>query len=161
MSSRVLQDYSNEPGAYAMSITPFDSKGAVDEGILREHLRYLAAAGVGVYLGSYGTGEGPFLTREEMHRVYLIGAEELKGKVPAYAAGHSLVGTQTVIDAAWEATSVGLDAFYLYGPRRHPAGDPTFAEIETYFVDVLTAIELPVILANNTSVTGYEIQLGS
>jgi dihydrodipicolinate synthase/N-acetylneuraminate lyase len=52
-------------GVHAMSITPFDRKGAIDSGLLRAHLRFLAAAGVGVYVASQGSGEGDLLSFDE------------------------------------------------------------------------------------------------
>jgi dihydrodipicolinate synthase/N-acetylneuraminate lyase len=45
-------------GIHAMSITPFDAAGSIDEGLLREHLCFVADLGVGVYVASQGSGEG-------------------------------------------------------------------------------------------------------
>ncbi len=151
---------SKAPGVYAMSITPFNRDGALDEQALREHLRYLAAGGVGVYLASFGTGEGRLMTSEEIRRVYEIGVEELKGKTPVYAAGLGLTDTRTVIERANDATAAGVDAVYLYGPRPGPETNrPTAQEIERFFTDVLDAVRAPIWLANNTVVTGYELPL--
>ncbi len=49
----------DSPGVYGMTITPFDEEGAIDEGLMREHLRYLAAGGVGVYVGERRYGRRP------------------------------------------------------------------------------------------------------
>ena len=48
---------------FVISITPFTEGGAFDEAAIRGHLRRLAAAGIGVYLGGGGSGEGYVLTR--------------------------------------------------------------------------------------------------
>ena len=55
---------------------------------IRRHLRRMAAAGVGVYLGGGGSGEGYVLAPEEARRLLAIGVEELKGKVPVRVDGH-------------------------------------------------------------------------
>ena len=155
----MVSRFKDSPGVYGMTITPFDEEGAIDEGLMREHLRYLAAGGVGVYVGSAGTGEGPLLSPEELFRTYELGVQELKGKTPVYAAGLGLTGTRHIIDAAKQAASIGVDGVYIYGPKRLPAGPPTHAEIEGFFTEVLDAVKTPVILANNISVNFYEIPL--
>jgi len=45
----------------AMCVTPFDAHDRLDEAALMVIVDWLAAAGVGIYLGSYGTGEGHLL----------------------------------------------------------------------------------------------------
>ncbi len=77
------------PGQFVMSVTPFDSKGEIDEVLLRAQLRRLRDAGLGVYLGSPGTGEGHTLDLPELRRLYEIGVSELKGAVPVFASGNS------------------------------------------------------------------------
>ena len=47
----------------------------------------MAAAGIGVYLGGGGSGEGYVLSADEARRLLQIGVEELKGKVPVRAMG--------------------------------------------------------------------------
>ena len=49
--------------------------GAVDEAALRSTVAYYATAGVGVYLGSYGTGEGHLLRESEITRIYEVGVD--------------------------------------------------------------------------------------
>ncbi len=148
-----------EHGYYTMSVTPFNAQGALDEGALREHLRFLASGGVGVYLASVGTGEAKLLSRAEIRRIYEIGVQELKGKTPVYAAGLGLNDTGLVIDMANEALAIGVDAVYLYGPRTGEANHPTQREIEVFFADVLEKVKGPVLPANNMSVTGYEVPI--
>ena len=46
------------PRCFVISITPFTDEGAIDEGAFRQHVRRMAAAGVGVYVGGGGSGEG-------------------------------------------------------------------------------------------------------
>jgi 4-hydroxy-tetrahydrodipicolinate synthase len=41
---------------FVISITPFTADGSFDESGIRRHLRRMADAGVGVYLGGGGSG---------------------------------------------------------------------------------------------------------
>src|SRR5580692_11523738 len=72
---------------FVISITPFTQDGALDEAAVRGHLRRMAAAGIGVYLGGGGSGEGYVLSPDETKRLLQIGVEELQGKVPVRAMG--------------------------------------------------------------------------
>ena len=51
-----------KPTMFSMSVTPMDSRGKLDEAGSRAHLRRQIDAGVGIYLGSGGSGEGHALT---------------------------------------------------------------------------------------------------
>src|SRR3981081_3541668 len=84
---------------YAMSITPFTQDGALDEMLLRSHLRFLAGGGVGVFLCSQGSGEGDLLSTAEKLRIYEVGVEELRGVAPVCAAGIGLAGSTADIAA--------------------------------------------------------------
>jgi len=113
------------PGIYSMSVTPFRADGGLDEDTLRSHLRYQAAAGVGIYLGSYGSGEGHLLREREIERIYEIAVEELRGKVPLYAAALGFTETEYIIHQAQRAAAIGVDAVQIHPPRH--AGPPSHA----------------------------------
>src|SRR5258706_5318517 len=103
---------------YAMSITPFTRDGALDETLLRSHLRFLAAGGVGVFLCSQGSGEGDLLSAAEKLRVYEAGVDELRGVAPVCAAGIGLAGSTAEIAAlARGAEAARVDAVYVLPPR--------------------------------------------
>ena len=72
---------------FAVSITPFDVSGRVDETAFRAHLQRMVTAGVGVYVGGGGSGEGFVLTTAERRRILEIAADELSGKVPFRSMG--------------------------------------------------------------------------
>ena len=55
--------------AFVVSITPFDDDGEVDEPALRAHLHRIRDAGIGVYVGGGGSGEGYTLSWAEHERV--------------------------------------------------------------------------------------------
>jgi 4-hydroxy-tetrahydrodipicolinate synthase len=64
------------PIMFSMVVTPMDEDGRLDEPGIRAHLQRMIDAGVGVYLGSGGSGEGHALTIEELGRLYRIGVDE-------------------------------------------------------------------------------------
>ncbi|HEV8298025.1 MAG TPA: dihydrodipicolinate synthase family protein [Acidimicrobiales bacterium] len=142
-----------------MSITPFTPRGAIDEAALRAHLRFLADAGVGIYLCSQGSGEGDLMTHEERLRVYEIGVDEIKGRVPVYAAGVGLAhSTERIVALARGASAIGVDAVYVLGPRPGALA-PRPAEIEAYYREVIEAITRPVVISNNAALAGYSFSV--
>ena len=146
------------PGIYSMSVTPFSADGGLDEDALRSHLRYQAAAGVGVYLGSYGSGEGHLLREHEVERIYEIAVEELKGKVPLFAAALGFTETDYIIHQAQRAAAIGVDAVQIHPPRPGtPVHRPTPPELERFYDDILNSVTTPVHLSNQTVMVGGEV----
>lgn len=147
------------PSTFTMSITPFTAGGEIDEPLLREHVRWLAGAGVGIYLCSQGSGEGDLMSIEERIRVYEIGVDAVAGATPVYAAGVGLAhSTDRVIELAQGACRAGVDAVYVLAPRPGALA-PRPAEIERYFDEVISAIDRPVVLSNNASLAGYSFSV--
>lgn len=143
---------------YAMSTTPFDARGALDEAALRAHVARLAGAGIGVFLGSYGTGEGKLLQRDELRRLYSIGVEASGGRVPVFAAALGLSSTAEVIERAREARACGVDAVQIHPPLGGPPSiAPREGEIDAYYADVLGALDFPLVLTNEVLMVGYSL----
>lgn len=142
------------PSTYVISITPFTADGALDEDGLRTHLRRLADAGIGVYLGGSGSGEGYTLTREELARVLTIGAEELRGRVPVRAMGVEPRSARDLVELARIATDAGVEAMQLYSLDMGHGNRPAPAELERYLTDVLDAVQLPMVLSSHQA-AGY------
>jgi 4-hydroxy-tetrahydrodipicolinate synthase len=141
-----------------MCATPFADDEQLDEDDLRRVLAFLADAGVGVYLGSYGTGEGHLLRRDEIRRLYEIGVDEVAGRVPVYAAALGFQATEEVIELALEAAAIGVTAVQIHPPRPGPiAIRPTSAELDRYYSDVLGAVRTPVVLTNQVVMVGYAL----
>src|SRR5919199_6697033 len=65
--------------------TTFTRTGELDEEALRELLQGIVDAEIAVYLGSGGSGEANALTIDELRRVYEIGVEVYRGRLPVYA----------------------------------------------------------------------------
>jgi 4-hydroxy-tetrahydrodipicolinate synthase len=144
----------DEPIAFVMSITPFDADENIDDLLFRQHLQRMVGAGLGVYLGSPGGGEGHALTREETRRVYEIGVEELKGKTLVYATGFEPRTARRLLETAEDAASAGIEAMQVYAPDPGHSMHPTDRELDRYFRDVLDQIDIPVFISTHEGV-GY------
>jgi 4-hydroxy-tetrahydrodipicolinate synthase len=140
-----------------MSITPFDSTGALDEALFRAHVRFLADAGLGVYVASQGSGEGDLLSFVEKVRCYELAVDAIAGRVPVVAAGIGLAGSTASIAAlAAAASATGVDAVQILGPRLG-AMQPRADELAAYFHTTVGAVDCDVHLSNNVVLTGYAL----
>ncbi len=150
------RDRAHRASCFVISITPFTADGALDEGALRAHLRRLAAAGIGVYVGGGGSGEGYTLSRADNERIFAIAVEELKGKVPCRAMGIEPRTAAQMIDFLKLAADAGMEAAQVYSLDVGHGHAPTTEELDSYFSEVIDTAPLPVVLSTHQSV-GYRI----
>jgi len=153
MSSKIMR---MQPSVFAISITPFDSDGRLDEPALQAHLDRMAAAGVGVYLGGGGSGEGFALDENEARRVLEIGVDRIGGQVPVRAMGIEPRTADQMIDYIGVAGEVGVDAAQIYSLDPGHGHRPTPAEVEVYLRAVLESTSLPCVVSSHQSV-GYKV----
>jgi 4-hydroxy-tetrahydrodipicolinate synthase len=146
-----------ERSVFVISITPFDAEGRLDERALRAHLDRMADAGVGVYLGGGGSGEGFTLTPDEARRVLEIGVDQIGGRVPVRAMGTEPRTADQMIDYLDVAAAAGVDAAQIYSLDPGHGHRPTPDEVETYLRAVLDATALPCVVSSHQSV-GYKIR---
>ena len=144
------------PSTFVISITPFTADGVLDEVATRSHLRRMADAGIGVYLGGGGSGEGYVLSRDETKTLLEIGVEELAGKVPVRAMGVEPRTSGDMIDYIEMVAGIGVDAAQVYSLDQGHGHRPNHDEIRRYFDDVLSAISFPAVLSTHQSV-GYQV----
>jgi 4-hydroxy-tetrahydrodipicolinate synthase len=144
------------PSTFVISITPFSEDGAFDEDAIRGHLQRMAAAGIGVYLGGGGSGEGYVLSSDEADRLLRIGVEELSGKVPIRAMGVEPRTSGDMIEFMEMAAGAGVDAAQIYSLDQGHGHRPNTDEIYRYFDDVLRASDFPAVLSTHQSV-GYQV----
>lgn len=137
-----------------MAATPMHGDFSIDEAGLRAHLRRLIAAGNGLYLGSAGSGESHSLTREELRRVYEIGVEEAKGKVPVYANPPEARTAAAMLEIVQIAVAAGVDMVQVYQVDGGHGMTPTVREQEAYFSAILDRVDHPVSLSMHR-VAGY------
>jgi 4-hydroxy-tetrahydrodipicolinate synthase len=146
------------PAHKVVVVTPFTEGGDLDEPALQVIIDRLAAFGFGLYLGSYGSGEGHLLRRDEIRRIYEIAVVTSGGRAPVYAAALGFTGTDLVIELAQEARAAGVDAVQIVPPRPGPPGTPPPPhELEAYYSDVLDGFDGDVHLSNEGFLVGYSV----
>ena len=150
------RDRAERASCFVISITPFTADGRLDEALFRAHMRRLAAGGIGVYVGGGGSGEGYTLSREDNIRIFVIAAEELKGKVPCRAMGVEPRTAAQMIDFLQLAAEAGMEAAQVYSLDVGHGHAPTTEELDTYFGEVIANAPLPLVLSTHQSV-GYRI----
>ena len=146
-----------ESSVFVISITPFDDEGRLDDAALRAHLDRMADAGVGVYLGGGGSGEGFTLTPDEARRVLEIGVDQVAGRVPVRAMGIEPRTADQMIAYLDVAAAAGVDAAQIYSLDPGHGHRPTPEEVERYLRAVLDATDLPCVVSSHQSV-GYKVR---
>ncbi len=147
-----------DAGSYVMSLTPFDPRGDLDEEALREHVRWLHAAGIRVVPASASSGEGTLLSDAEVFRVWEVVVDEVAGRYPVIAANRELPTARENIRYAHEARDRGLDAIQIYPPTLGHVLKPTPDMTSAFYDEILDAVDLPVLISSNES-TGFEVPL--
>ena len=154
------------PSTLVISLTPFDEHDRLDLDAYRRHLRRMRDAGIGVYVGGGGSGEGYTLTRDETEAVLQVAAEELSGHVSVRAMGVEPRSASDMVQLARMVADAGLDSMQVYsldpGHGRMPRPD----ELETYFCDILDALPVKAVLSlflnhiNTNKIARFRIVFG-
>jgi 4-hydroxy-tetrahydrodipicolinate synthase len=95
-------------------ITPFTVAGALDEKALRAHLERLVDCGIGLYLGSPGTGDVHSLSLDEFRQICEIGVEVGLGRVPVHATTPELRDLSEMLRFAETAANAGVEEIQLW-----------------------------------------------
>ena len=132
---------------FCMTPNPYRDDGSLDEEALRVHLRRMVTARTGLFLCSGGAGEAHVLTPKEMGRIYQIGVEEGKGKVPVYAGLREPRSAAAMYEVAKEAIDAGVDAVQIYQLDNGHGMIPNAREQEAYWHELLDAIHSPVAIS--------------
>ena len=143
---------------FVISITPFRADGALDETAFRAHLRRMAAAGVGVYVGGGGSGEGYTLDERETASVVEIAVDELHDSTPVRAMGVEPRTAAEMIQYVRMADSAGAEACQVYSLDPGHGHRPTPGEVEAYFTEILAAVASPCVISTHQSV-GYRLRI--
>lgn len=144
---------------FTISITPFTEEGRIDEGAFRRHLTKLGDAGMGVYVGGGGSGEGYTLSTDETRLVMDIAVDELKGRAPIRAMGIEPRTAEQMVAFLEMAKAAGVDAAQVYSLDVGHGHSPTPRELDRYFSEVTRAVDMPMIMSTHQSV-GYVIPTG-
>jgi 4-hydroxy-tetrahydrodipicolinate synthase len=144
------------PRCFVISITPFTAGGEVDEAAFRAHLRRMADAGLGVYVGGGGSGEGYTLTAAESTRLQEVAVEEIGARVPVRSMGVEPRTAAEMVDHVARAARAGVEAAQVYSLDVGHGHHPTGAELRRYFEEVLSSTDLPCVVSTHQSV-GYRL----
>jgi 4-hydroxy-tetrahydrodipicolinate synthase len=146
------------PSTLVISLTPFDAEDRLDLAAFRSHLWRMRDAGIGVYVGGGGSGEGYTLSSAETEAVLATAAEELNGHVTVRAMGVEPRSAKDMLSLAKVVAASGLDSMQVYsldaGHGRMPRPD----ELERYFCDILDDLPVKAVLSTHQSV-GYWLQI--
>lgn len=142
------------PSTFVISHTPFTESGDVDWDGLRAHLQRFKDAGIGVYVGGSGSGEGYSLLADEVPRLLATAVEVLKGSVPVRAMGVEPRTARQMLELAELATAAGVDALQIYSLDLGHVGIPRPEDLERYYDEVLSNVRIPVVVSSHFSV-GY------
>jgi dihydrodipicolinate synthase/N-acetylneuraminate lyase len=138
-------------------VTTFSKDGGIDEAAQRAFLQRFVDARLGVYLCSGGQGEGHTLSRDEQRRVYEIGIDVCKGKIPVYANPPEQYTAKANIELMQLAVDCGVEAVNLYAIAGWHSMRPTELELRRYYDTILSAIRAPIAIAAQPLV-GYSIK---
>lgn len=142
--------------AIVVSGTPFDAEGRLDETLFRSQLRRLRDAGVSVYVGGGGSGEGYTLSHGERDRVLTIAVEELKGKVSVRAMGCEPRLASDMVDYLRAAERAKVDAAQIFSLEIGHGAKPTLAELELYYSTTLGSTSVNCVISTHQTV-GYTV----
>lgn len=127
-------------------VTPMRAGGDLDEGALRQYIRWLLAFdGLKALAVNMDTGEGPALTRDERRRVLDVFAEEVSGRLPVLA-GVGAPSTAAAVEMARDAQEAGARGLVVF-PHPTFVGEPLPPEVPyEYHRAIAEATPLPVVL---------------
>ncbi len=130
----------------------------MDEPAFRRHLHRFGDAGVSVFVGGSGSGEGYSLTPEERNRILTIAVEEIGGKVPVFADGVEPRNARETLQFVREIESIKLDAVRIMPLEPGHGSKPNPLEIERFHRAVCEATSRPLILTSHQA-AGYVLPI--
>lgn len=143
----------NIKGIIPALVTPFDSNGKVDYGVLSELVNRLIDQGVDGFYSCGSTAECFLLTDDERKKVMETVIETVDGRVPVIAHVGN-IGTEKTIELAKHAEAAGASAVSSVPPFYYKF---SFNEIANYYEGIAKAVDLPMIVYSIPAFSGVEI----
>ncbi len=143
-------------GVFVPVVTPFNRKGEIDEGLLRENLQKLTGIGLAGVLVAGSTGEAPYLEERERLRLVEV-ARGLVSPPEILIAGTGLESTAATVRLSQEAVARGADAVLVLTPNYYKAkmdGDA----LAGHYRAVARQVERPVIIYSIPQFTGLHLE---
>ncbi|HLM68221.1 MAG TPA: dihydrodipicolinate synthase family protein, partial [Longimicrobium sp.] len=134
-------------GSGVALVTPFGADGGMDEGVLRELVRFHLREGTDALVVNGSTGEASAMSADEQRRAVEVVADEVRAgdrRIPV-VAGCGGSDTAAVARLASAARAAGADALLVAPP---PYNKPPQRGIVAHFRAVMDAGDLPTIVYN-------------
>lgn len=133
--------------------TKFNEDDTLDLNMFSKNIRAQIDAGVhGIVLGG-SLGEASTLLAEEKNTLVRETVQLCEGKIPVVMT-IAEQATKVAIDAASDAQKNGADALMILPPMRYKSTD---IETVTYFKEIATSTDLPIMIYNNP--VDYKIEV--
>jgi 4-hydroxy-tetrahydrodipicolinate synthase len=136
---------------YCRNATTFAPDGSFDEEAFRRYLQRFIDARIGVYLASLGSGESGSMTADELRRVYRVGVEVCKGRIPVNANPPEKLSVRETLEHVQWAVDAGVEVVNVYGPAAWHGYRPSEEEFFAFFDELLPAVKAPVAFSPNAS----------
>jgi 4-hydroxy-tetrahydrodipicolinate synthase len=144
----------NVEGSWPALVTPFTEEDKVDYEILRRLVDFhveIKSDGI-LLLGS--TSEATLLSAEERTRIIDETLDAARGKIPALCGVSASTTIQTIENARY-AKEAGADGGLIVQPGYiRPSQDALYH----YFKDIAETVDLPLVIYNNPSRTGVNVE---
>jgi 4-hydroxy-tetrahydrodipicolinate synthase len=140
-------------GIYVPNVTPFNKKGEIIYDALEELLEFWIEEGIAGIVVNASTGEAPYISRAEKMDLIEFIREKADDQVQIYA-GTGSMSTWETIELTRDAKESGVEGALVTTPFFFKPND---SEITQYFIDIISAVDIPVILYNVPKFTGYNI----
>ena len=141
-------------GIYVPNITPFNKKGEIQYNALEKLIEYWVKTGLSGMVVNASTGEAPYLSKTEKRKLIEYVVEKVDGRFRVFA-GTGAMSTRDTIELTQEAKEAGAEAALVTTPFFFK---PSSDEIYNHFIDLMNAVDIPVILYNVPKFTGYSVK---
>jgi 4-hydroxy-tetrahydrodipicolinate synthase len=135
-------------------VTPFTSRGEIDERALRGLVDFQISGGVEALFPTGTTGESVTLSAAEQRRVIEVVVDQSRKRAKVFAGAGSN-STKTAIGLAQAALSAGADGILAVGPYYNK---PTQEGYFRHYASIAEAVDAPLIVYNVPTRTSGNIE---
>lgn len=127
-------------------VTPFTNEGEIDDGLLREEIRYHVESDVSGIVVTGSTGEGNRLSYNEHEQIYEIAADVVDGDIPL-VAGIIAWDTREAVEKASLAQTMGFDYLQVSPPPSYYRSQiPTADGLVNFYREVGEQCGVPIMI---------------
>jgi len=142
-------------GIFPALLTPFDAQGHIHEKALGELIEMNIRKGVQGFYVAGSTAEVFLLREAEREALYRM-VKEIAGDRVTLIAHVGDTSTERAIGYAKLAESLGYDAVSAVAPFYYKF---TFAEVKKYYYDIVSSVDLPMIVYNFPNFSGVNLSV--